>query len=129
LNEALSLCEEAAANLPHAAALDQLCQVFSLSPFERDLLLLCAGSELDGSFSSLCAAAQGDNRRGYATFSLALAALPHAHWNALTPSAPLRRWRLIEVVQGAEPLLQSQLRIDERILHYLAGVSYLDDRL
>lgn len=129
LNEALSLCEEAAANLPQAAALDQLCHVFSLSPFERDLLLLCAGSELDGSFSSLCAAAQGDNRRTYATFSLALAALPNAHWNALTPSAPLRRWRLIEVVQSAEPLLQSQLRIDERILHYLAGVSYLDDRL
>ena len=51
-----------------------------------------------------------------------------AHWSALTPLAPLRRWRLIEVSAG-EPLTVSPLRIDERVLHYLTGVSYLDDRL
>ena len=46
----------------------------------------------------------------------------------MTPAAPLRRWRLIEVVRG--PLLtQSPLRIDERILNYLAGVQHLDERL
>lgn len=129
LDEVLDLCEQAAEALPEASALDHLCEVFSLSPFERDLLLLCAGVELDGSFASLCAAAQGDPRRNFATFSLALSALPEAHWNALTPTAPLRRWRLIEVVPGVEPLLQSQLRIDERVLHYLAGVSYIDERL
>ena len=84
--------------------------------------------ELDASFGSLCAAAQGDPARSYPTFSLALAALEGAHWSALTPAAPLRRWRLIEVA-GAHPLTQSPLRIDERILHYLAGVQHLDERL
>jgi hypothetical protein len=126
---AASLCEIAAAALPGTAALDHLCHAFSLSSFERDLLLLCAGPELDGRFSSLCAAAQGDARFNYPTFSLALAALPDAHWNALTPTAPLRSWRLIEVAPGAGTIMQSQLRIDERVLHYLAGVSYLDERL
>jgi ATPase family associated with various cellular activities (AAA) len=129
LENALSQIEEAGRALPAPAALDHLCEAFSLSPFERDLLLLCAGVELDGSFPARCAAAQGDAHRNYATFSLALAALPDAHWNALTPTASLRRWRLIDVAHGGEALLQSQLRIDERVLHYLAGVSYLDERL
>jgi SpoVK/Ycf46/Vps4 family AAA+-type ATPase len=114
--------------LPAPAALETLCAAFGLSEFERDLLLLCAGSELDSSFAGLYAAAQGDVRRGYPTFSLALAVLPHAHWSALSPAGPLRRWRMIEVGAG-ESLTASPLRIDERILHYLCGVNYLDERL
>jgi hypothetical protein len=110
-------------------ALEGLAAVFSLSPFEREVLLLCAGMELDADFPRLCAEAQGDARRTYPTFSLALAALPEPHWDALTPAGPLRRWRLIEVTSGTEPLVHSPLRIDERVLHYLAGVSYLDERL
>src|SRR5262249_18459269 len=41
---------------------------------------------------------------------------------------PLRRWRLIEVGSG-DLLTMSQLRIDERVLHYLAGIACLDARL
>ena len=123
------LFTEAADSMDMPSALERLSEMFALSPFEQDLLLLCAGMELDGSFPSVCAAAQGDPRRNYATFSLALAALPDAHWNALTPAAPLRRWRLIDFARRDESLLQSQLRIDERVLHYLAGISYLDHRL
>jgi AAA+ superfamily predicted ATPase len=33
------------------------------------------------------------------------------------------------VTNSGEGLLQSQLRIDERVLHYLAGISYMDQRL
>jgi hypothetical protein len=119
---------EAAEAMPAPAALDTLCAAFGLSPFERDVLLLCAGMELDSTFPSLCAAAQGQQQRALPTFSLALAALPEAHWSALTPVAPLRHWRLIEVGVG-EALTASPLRIDERALHYLAGLSYLDERL
>jgi ATPase family associated with various cellular activities (AAA) len=126
---ALRAIDAAAGALQAPSTLDHLCEAFSLSPFERDLLLLCAGIELDGSFPALCASAQGEAHYNYATFSLALAALPEAHWNALTPTAPLRRWRLIEVAHGGDPILQSQLRIDERVLHYLAGIPYLDERL
>src|SRR5690242_10097160 len=118
--------DEALQSFAASSALGHLAGMFSLSPFEQDLLLLCAGIEFDGTFPALCASAHGDARRNYATFSLALAALPDPHWNALTAAAPLRRWRLIEVVNGGEGLLQSQLRIDERVLHYLAGISYMD---
>lgn len=114
--------------MSNPSALDMICAAFNLSPFERDILLLCAGIELDATFPTLCAAAQGDPSRTYPTFSLALAALPEAHWSALTPNAPLRRWRLIEVHNNSG-LTSSPLRIDERILHYLAGIQHLDDRL
>ncbi len=114
--------------IPAPPALQQLCQTFGLSKFERDVLLLCAGMELDAAFPALCAAAQGDAQRAYPTFSLALATFAAPQWNALTPAAPLRRWRLIEVGEGSA-LALSPLRIDERILHYIAGVQYLDERL
>ncbi|HEX9867629.1 MAG TPA: ATP-binding protein [Candidatus Tectomicrobia bacterium] len=119
---------EATHAMPAPSALETLCVAFGLSPFERDVLLLCAGMELEATFASLCAAAQGDPRRAYPTFSLALAALPEAHWSALTPAAALRRWRFIEVGPG-DTLTVSPLRIDERVLHYLTGVSHLDERL
>ncbi len=109
------------------AALTSLCAAFHLTSFERDLLLLCAGVELSGSLAQLCHEAQG-GKVSYPTFSLALVALPDAHWSALTPASSLRYWRLIEVANG-ESLTQSRLRIDERVLHYLNGLAYLDDRL
>jgi hypothetical protein len=111
---------EAAAELPAPAALDRVCANFALSDFERDVLLLCAGVELDGSFADLCG--------GQPTFGLALAALPGAHWSALSPDGPLRRWRLVETLPG-ERLTAGPLQIDERVLHYLAGISTVDDRL
>jgi hypothetical protein len=122
------IIEAAAAALPSPAALDHLCAAFRLSPFERDVLLLCAGVELDSSFADLCATAQADPHRPYPTLSLALSALAGAHWSAITPGAPLRYWRLVELGTN-DTLTRSHLRIDERILHYLAGVSGLDARL
>jgi hypothetical protein len=110
------------------AALESLCNLFELSSFEREILLLCVGMELDPSFAPLCAAAQGDGQRGYPTFHLAMTALSQPHWSAFTPDRPLRRWRLLELGAG-QTLSLSPLRIDERILHYLIGVQYLDERL
>jgi hypothetical protein len=120
--------QEAAEAMPAPAALETLCETFGLSPFERNLLLLCAGIELDSAFAAHCAVAQDDPQRGYPSFSLALAALPEAHWSALAPAAPLRYWRLVEVTSG-DTLSTSPLRIDERVLHYLAGMYHLDERL
>lgn len=108
------------------AAIDEVAARFALSPFERDVLLLAAGVEMDGEIGPLCAAA-GPGQPS-ASFALALAVLPGAHWSALTPQAPLRRWRLLETV-GDGALLPARLRIDERVLHYLAGINELDARL
>ena len=109
-------------------ALETLCAAFGLSSFERKILLMCAGVELNSGFASLFHAASGDRRSTLPTFSLALSAFEDAHWSALLPPRPLRHWRLVELVSG-ETLTSSPLRIDERILHYLAGTSCVDERL
>ncbi|MEH2114810.1 hypothetical protein [Nostoc sp.] len=117
-----------AATLPTLPALEKLTMAFQLTSFEHDILVLCAGVELSASLGQLCSIIHSSPQLAYPTFSLALAALPESHWSALTPAAPLRRWRLIEVSNG-ESLTQSRIRIDERVLHDLVGISYLDDRL
>lgn len=127
-NTRQQILQEAAAAMPAPSALDNLCRMFSLSGFERNLLLLCAGMELSGDFARLCAIIHGDAQRAYPTLSLALAALPNTHWDAIAPNAPLRKWRLIQVGE-AHALTLSPLRIEERILHYLVGIQYLDERL
>ncbi|MFJ8635794.1 ATP-binding protein [Streptomyces sp. NPDC093568] len=113
---------------PGTAPLDALVSCFGLTAFERDLILLAAADELDPTTAARCAAACGDPQRAYPTFSLALAALAEPHWSALTPVAPLRRWRIVELDDESR-LTTSRLRLDERILHFLLGSPYLDVRL
>jgi AAA+ superfamily predicted ATPase len=110
------------------AAIDWLSEIFGLSPFERDLLLLCAGVEMDSSLAQLCAEANGHAQRAYATFGLAMAVLPGPHWTAVTPLSPLRRFHLVELETG-HGLTSAAVRIDERVLHFLAGINSLDRRL
>ena len=70
---------------PAASALDRLCTIFGVSPFERDILLLCAGIELDASCcTTLCAR---------------LRAIPHA---PIPPSA--WHWRYCRAPTGAPSL-------------------------
>jgi hypothetical protein len=111
-------------------ALVTLCRRLKLTRFERDLLLLCVGMELDTSIAGLCARAQGDPARPYPTFALALSLFDDPAWDALSPERGLRYWRLIEISQpSGQPLTASALRADEWVTNYLKGLAYLDDRL
>lgn len=128
--------EEAAATMFEAEfvepppALFYLSHQFGLSRFEQETLLLCAAMELDTRTAHLCGLAQGDLHRSYPTFALALTLFDDPAWDFLSPGRPLRYWRLIEIFQrDGQPLVSSQLRADERIVNYLKGLVYLDDRL
>jgi ATP-dependent 26S proteasome regulatory subunit len=101
-----------------------------LRPFELNILLLCAAMELDTSIAGLCARVQREPERAFPTFALALSLFDEPAWEALSPERPLRYWHLIEINQpGGQPLTTSRLRADEWIVHYLKGLTYLDDRL
>lgn len=129
IEQAAAAMEQAAATeLPPALII--LSRRLGLGAFEEKILLLCAAMELDTRIAGLCARAQDDASRSYPTFALALALFDDPAWEALSPERPLRYWRLVEMHQpGAQPLTSSALRIDERILSYLKGLNYLDDRL
>lgn len=102
---------------------------FSLSAFERDVLVLCAGVELDASFAALVVEAQRAAGGPPApTFGFALAVFGDAHWSALSPEGALRRWRLVEFAADSG-VTTAPLRIDERVLHFLTGVVYFEPRL
>ena len=120
----------AAGRYEPAPALILLSDRLGLSDFERHTLLLCAAMELDTRLPRLCAKAQDDEARPFPTFALALALFEEPSWAALSPERPLRAWRLIEITQpAAQPLTTSALRADERIVNYIKGLNYLDDRL
>jgi hypothetical protein len=118
--------EVAAAPEPaEPSALDRLVRGFGLSPFERGVLVLAAGPELVAAAAEDIETAGGDPRP---TFGLALSVLPDPHWGALSPRGPLRRWELVRLADPASPT-RSPLGIDERVLHHLVGVDYLEPEL
>jgi hypothetical protein len=121
---------EEAASISPPPALRILRDRAGLSEFEERVLLLCIGAELDTRIAPLCGAAQGDHAKSYPTFALALAIFDDPAWDALSPERPLRYWRLIEIHQpGAQPLTVSALRADERMVAFVKGLNYPDDRL
>jgi len=118
---AVEVCER----LGPPSALDRVADGFGLSAFERGVLLLAAGPELVAATADEIAAVGGDARP---TFGLALSLLPDAHWGALTPAAPLRRWQLVQLLDPRSPT-RSPLVVDERVLHHLVGAGGLEPEL
>jgi AAA+ superfamily predicted ATPase len=125
-----SAAEDAVEATPAAdftPALVHCARIFGLSPFERELLLLVAGLELDEGLR-LAVAAASDGASAQASFGLSLTLLTQPHSDALSSDAPLRHWRMVEPEPVAN-LARAALRIDERILHYLTGIVASDSVL
>jgi AAA+ superfamily predicted ATPase len=116
------------ASMQSPSAIDQLCSLFGLAHFERQILLLCAGVDMDSHLAALCAEAHGHPKRPYATFGLAMAIFAEPQWSALMPARPLRRFKLMDVTSAELGLTSAPLRVDERVLHYLAGLNTIDTR-
>jgi len=108
-------------------ALKHLVKVFGLSPFERDIVTLCLGMELDVGMTRACAKGHGGQPTG-PTAGLVLSRIPGAHWSAFSPDGSLRQWRLVELHDNLS-LTSARLRLDERIVHHLLGLDPMDARL
>jgi hypothetical protein len=114
--------------LAEDSTLARLCEALGLGAFERNVLLLCAGAELDPDFLPTCAQACGLAESRYPSFGLAFALFGDGivHAQAMTPSAPLRRWGLIEIYpiypRPDLPLTAQPIRLSEPVLHFLLGV-------
>jgi vesicle-fusing ATPase len=119
--------DDALADSVGAGPAQDIADLFGLTRFESDLLMLCAAVELDGGIAAAVSRAL-DTRDPRPTFGLALACLPHAHWDALQPEAPLRSWRLVNVSDSGT-LTSRRASIDERVLHHLLGLPARDPRL
>jgi hypothetical protein len=122
--------KETQASSEFVPALEILAHRLGLSNFERDVLLLCAAMEFDTCTARLCAEAHADPHRPFPTFGLAMSLLDDPTWDAMSSQRPLRRLRLVDINQpGATPLTAAALRADERVVNFIKGLNYLDDRL
>jgi vesicle-fusing ATPase len=101
-----------------ASRIDSLADIFGLGASDMMVLLVAAAQDIEP-------AALGGRR---ATVGVACAIAGEGARAALCPQAPLRRWRLVEI-EGPGALPDRILRLDERILHHLLGIDYLDARL
>ncbi len=108
--------------------LKTLVELFHLSPFEMNVLLLAIGIELDASLGILIVEIQGNDGHGLPTINVALSVFDEAHWSAFTPDAPLRYWQLISVNKN-ETFTNSSFSVDELILHFLTGINTMDGRI
>ncbi len=130
-NIQLNTTDKSQSNSTHlfeCSTLNYLCHRFNLSQFEREIILLCVGMELDPLWPSECADAQVNPQHNFPTFSLAQSIFERVDTGVFAPESPLRYWKLIEVEPGLA-LTLSPLKIDERIFHFLVGTNQLDERL
>jgi ATPase family associated with various cellular activities (AAA) len=100
-----------AAQMTRPPSLTRLVEVFGLSDFERELVLLCLSQEMD--------AGVGPGGVGV-TVAWAMESLPGAHWSAFDPTAMLRRWQMISL-DASVPFATAGLRLDADVLAFLLG--------
>ena len=117
------------ARMPAPPALSGIAEGFGLSGFERDTLLLCAGTELDSAIASACASAHGDP-------ALSVRDVQPGHCGSCRTRTGRRSRPPRRCAAGtwwSRPTRRSPttsvLRVDERVLHALAGLNYLDPRI
>jgi hypothetical protein len=112
------------------SALVALSRRFELDRFERDILLLGTALELDPSLRDACARLHGNPAMRYASFAVALMALPSPRWTAVSPDGPLRAYRLVDVDPSPiDSLVTAPLHVDERVVNHVRGLDHLDSRL
>jgi AAA+ superfamily predicted ATPase len=119
--------------------LPRLAQIFHLSRFEEQCLLIALGPELDRKYEKLYAYLHDDVTRKKATVDLVLNLLcPTVQEKIVTrlvfnSESPLLKHRLLQITDsssdGPAPLLSRFLKLDDRIVNFLLGFEQLDARL
>lgn len=119
--------------------LPRLAQLFALSPFEVEVLLICVAPELDLGYETLYAYVQNDITRKRPSVDLALKLLCPtledrlACATVLAPDGALRRHRLVRLFddpQDRDPALPARfMKADQRVVDFLLDRDKTDERL
>lgn len=114
-------------------------QLFKLTPFEEQCLLICMAPELDRKYEKLFAYLQDDVTQKRPSVDLVLTLLSRtrqeklAARQAFDQNAPLVKYRLLHLTdnspEGPVPLLSRFLKIDDRIVNFLLDLGGVDAQL
>jgi SpoVK/Ycf46/Vps4 family AAA+-type ATPase len=119
--------------------LERLRQIFCLTPFELDALLICLLPEFDLRYEKLYAYLQDDVTKKRPTTGLVLDIICSSFDEKLAvrscfhPQGPLRKYQLLRLSDDSVASMVSQLarplKVDDRIIAYLLGSDELDANL
>ncbi len=116
--------------------LQTLSELFNLTPFEIDIILICLAPELDPRYEKLYSYLHDDITRKRPTVDLVMGLICHSQEDTFearkyfSPLASLLRNRLLSFTGDDQlPLLSRSLRIDERIIGFLLGAPGIDHRI
>lgn len=99
------------------AKLRRMAEQFNLCELETELILLCVLVQLDGQMASLCA----ELIKSYQpSLELAAQLLNRGEAITLSPSSPLRYWKMLALLD-TKVLQLSPLILDESVFHYVCG--------
>jgi hypothetical protein len=105
--------------------LNNLCALFSLSAFERQLVVLCIAMELDPDMPALCMEL---SQQPSPSMALALMCFD-GHCSAMAEDAPLAYFQLIELKRDNHSFARRSLAIGDWALFFLTGAPVLDPLL
>ncbi len=116
-----------------------LAQLFNLSFFEEQCLLICLAPELERKYEKFYGYLQDDVTRRKPTVALTLDLLCRnqpekiAARAAFDSQSPLLKYRLVQTTDsgqdGPTPLLGRFLKLDDRVVDFLLGQEVLDSRV
>ena len=119
--------------------LPYLAQLFHLTAFEEQCLVICLAPELDRKYEKLYSYLQDDVTRKKPSVDVVLNLLCQtmpeklAARLAFDPQSPLLKYRLLQVTDnspdGPSPLLSRFLKLDDRLVNFLLGFGQMDARL
>jgi SpoVK/Ycf46/Vps4 family AAA+-type ATPase len=111
-------------------------ELFHLTPFEIDAILICLAPELDLRYEKLYSYLQNDVTRKRPTVDLVMRLLCYSLEEKFearkyfSPAASLIRNRLLSFTGDEQlPLLSRSMKIDERIISFLLGASGIDQKI
>jgi ATP-dependent 26S proteasome regulatory subunit len=110
-------------------ALERLCHLFRLTPFEKDVLVVCLAPEVHRRYDKLYAYLQDDVTRKRPSVDLVLNLLCHSFEERITGrgffhcDAPLVRYQMLSFVNDdtalSVPLLSRFIKLDDRIVDFI----------
>jgi AAA+ superfamily predicted ATPase len=104
---------------PEDSRLDQLCDTFELSTLERNILILCAGIEIDEQLAAGCMFLSKPEESEYVTLALVSKIFGDYNDDLFDMGTPLMKRQLINAYTGR--LNKKFLKIDDWVLQYLIG--------
>ncbi|TEB15313.1 ATP-dependent zinc metalloprotease FtsH [Pelotomaculum sp. FP] len=136
LTEQVSLRKEATLREGNVLALSRLAEVFGISDFETEILLICLAAEIEPAYARVLSFLNGEKALKQPTVGTICRLLCSGAGETLTArryfsyQSPLFKYHLLEFEEDRyEPLSTRSVRISQRVADFLCGLPGMESRI